>query len=264
MASVLPAPEEHLSLAPRPGGPVWRAASDVRVLSTAGYALLLQVAHPTVGAGVGEHSDFRADPWGRLLRTLDYVNLLVYGSPEQAAETARRVREMHKRIKGTRPDGRRYHALEPEAYAWVHATLASALADGARTFGTPLKPGEHEDFWTEWVRVGRLVGVRPGELPERWAGFADYFDAMVRDELEDTPTVHLVLEALTQGGHQVRGGNHHRWCRHRLSVSKRTGRLRVRRRMAPSLRPSTKPGQRAHDGRARRRPVRSGAVLRHQ
>ena len=34
---------------------------------------------------------------------------------------------MHKRIKGVRPDGERYHALEPRPYAWVHATLAEAI-----------------------------------------------------------------------------------------------------------------------------------------
>jgi uncharacterized protein (DUF2236 family) len=43
----------------------------VRLFTAAGDALLLQVSHPTVGAGVSEYSDFKADPWGRLFRTLD-------------------------------------------------------------------------------------------------------------------------------------------------------------------------------------------------
>ena len=74
MSNVLPDPAEVPALVPSRGGPVWRAAGDIRLLSTSGYALLLQVAHPTVGAGVLEHSNFREDPWGRLLRTLDYVH----------------------------------------------------------------------------------------------------------------------------------------------------------------------------------------------
>ena len=65
--------EEAAELVPHPGSAVWRHAGDARLLATAGYALLLQVSHPTVGAGVSEHSDFKADPWGRLLRTLDYT-----------------------------------------------------------------------------------------------------------------------------------------------------------------------------------------------
>jgi uncharacterized protein (DUF2236 family) len=196
--SVLPTPEEARELVPRRGGHVWRLAGDVRGFSTAGYAVLLQVAHPTVGAGVGQYSGFLDDPWGRLLRTLDYVNGSVYGGPRMAWEIGQRVHGIHKAIKGTRPDGEPYHALEPRAYAWVHATLASALADGARTFGTPLAPHEEQDFWEEWRRLGRLIGVRLSELPERWADFYDYFDEMVETEIQDNPTVHLVLDALAK------------------------------------------------------------------
>jgi uncharacterized protein (DUF2236 family) len=198
MASVLPAPEEFQSLVPRRDGPVWRAASDVRILSTSGYALLLQVAHPTVGAGVGEHSGFQADPWGRLLRTLDYVHGSIYGGPELAGEIGRRVRAMHKGIKGVKPDGERYHALEPTAYAWVHATLASAMVEGHRVYADGMTAAEAEAFWEEWRDVGRLIGVRPRDLPERWAEFPDYFHAMIETELEDNPTVHMVLDTLAE------------------------------------------------------------------
>ena len=77
--TVLPPREEWAQLAPGPASVVWRRAGDVRVLLTAGYSLVLQVAHPTVGAGVSAHSAFRDDPWGRLLRTLDAFYAMVYG-----------------------------------------------------------------------------------------------------------------------------------------------------------------------------------------
>ena len=194
----LPSTEEARALVPQPGSPVWRAAGDIRLLSTAGYALLLQVAHPTVGAGVGDHSTFREEPWGRLLRTLDYVHGSIYGGPEMASSIGRRVRDMHKQIKGFKPDGSRYHALEPTAYAWVHATLASAFVDGARVFGTQLSAAESERFWQEWLRLGRLIGVRERDLPERWIDFRGYFERMIDEELEDNPTVHMVLESLAR------------------------------------------------------------------
>jgi uncharacterized protein (DUF2236 family) len=196
MPSVLPTLEEARDLVPRRGGHVWRLAGDVRGLSTAGYAVVLQVAHPTVGAGVAQYSGFLDDPWGRLRRTLDYVHGSIYGGCEMAWQIGRRVHGMHRAIKGVRPDGEQYHALEPRAYAWVHATLASAMVDGAATFGEPLQGAEHEDFWQEWVRLGRLIGVRPSDLPERWADFRDYFDAMVDEDLADNQTVHLVLDSL--------------------------------------------------------------------
>ena len=42
----------------------WRLNREAMLLLGAGpRALLLQIAHPLVAAGVAEHSDFRADPW---------------------------------------------------------------------------------------------------------------------------------------------------------------------------------------------------------
>ena len=134
MPSILPSPDEYAELAPRPGSPVWRAFNDVRLLHTSGYATLLQVAHPTVGHGVHQYSSFVKDPWGRLLRTLDYVHGTIYGGPELAGEIGARVRNMHKTIKGTKADGSRYSAMEPDAFAWVHATLAHSIFEGYRVF----------------------------------------------------------------------------------------------------------------------------------
>lgn len=195
---VLPRPEELPELVPRPGSVTWRKAGDVRLASAAGYALLLQVAHPTVGTGVAQHSRFAEDPWGRLFRTLDYVNGTIYGGPELAGEIGRRVRTMHRSLRGQRPDGSSYHALEPEAYAWVHATLASSIVEGHRLFGSPLRPDEQLELWDEWRRLGRLIGVRDRDLPESWADFPAYFDGIVKNTLEDTPVVHEVLDALTR------------------------------------------------------------------
>ena len=48
--------------------------------------------------------------------------MLVY-SGREAVAAGRRLRELHKRFRGNRADGTRYSALEPEAYAGVHATL---------------------------------------------------------------------------------------------------------------------------------------------
>lgn len=196
MASVLPTPEEYERYVPGPESPVWRYASDIRLYATAGYALLLQVAHPTVGAGVAQYSNFEEDPWGRLLRTLDYVHGSVYGGPQLAGEIGRRVREMHRHIKGHRPDGTRYHALEPHAYAWVHATLAHTFVEGHRRLGGGMSDETAAELWRDWLRVGRLIGVRERDLPADWSEFGAYFDEVVRTELVADPTVERVLTTL--------------------------------------------------------------------
>lgn len=177
---------------------MWRYGGDPRLVGTGAFAILLQVGHPTVGAGVSEYSEFRNDPWGRLLRTLDYSYTMTYGGPEAAAEMGRRIREMHKHIKGVKPNGERYHALEPEAYAWVHATLAHAIVEGHRLLGSGVPENEVDQFYDEWRRAGRLIGVRDQDLPETWAEFGEYFDRMVEERLERTPAVDEVLQALRE------------------------------------------------------------------
>ncbi len=195
---LIPPIEDARRYAVAPGSVTWQYMSDTRGFLAAGTALLLQVAHPTIAGGVREHSNFKEEPWDRLFRTVDYVNLMVYGGPEVAAHTGRALREGHKRIKGVDPQGRRYHALEPTAFAWVHATLAYAVVEAHRQFGRPMDRAEIEQYWGEWRRLGRLLGIREHDLPEDWAGFLVYVDRMIDDALEDNDVVRDVLWSVTQ------------------------------------------------------------------
>ena len=192
---MFPADSELGSLLVGPDSVTWRTTSDVRLYAVMLYPLLLQVAHPTVGAGVNDYSDFERRPWDRLLRTIDYVSLLVYGGRE-AVSAGRRLRELHGRFQGVRQDGRPYHALEPDAYAWVHATLLETYVAGHASFGHPMSESEIERFYGEYRGLGRLIGVRERDLPETWAGFRDYFEHMVSHELVHTAAVDQVLRAI--------------------------------------------------------------------
>jgi uncharacterized protein (DUF2236 family) len=175
----------------------WRYASDSRLYFVMLYALLLQVAHPVVGAGVRDFSDFEQRPWNRLLRTIDYVTVLVYGGTDAAA-MGRRLRALHKGFKGVREDGRPYYALEPEAYAWVHATLLETYVAGHERFGRPMRPEQKERFYREYRGLGRLIGVRDKDLPATWPEFRTYFDETCANDLVRTVSVDRVLAA-TQG-----------------------------------------------------------------
>ncbi|MDQ6841218.1 MAG: oxygenase MpaB family protein, partial [Actinomycetota bacterium] len=97
-AGLFPTESELDQLILGPDSVAWRIASDVRLNMVMLYPLLLQVAHPTVSAGV---VDFEQRPWERLVRTLDYVNVLIYGGREAAA-AGRRLRTLHRRFKGVR------------------------------------------------------------------------------------------------------------------------------------------------------------------
>src|SRR5580765_2181457 len=95
-----------------------------------GTAVLLQVAHPLVAAGVTDHSDYRDDLWRRLVRTLNALYLIVYGTREEADRAGDAVQTVHARIHGCTqerlgvfPRGTPYSASDPELMLWVHGTL---------------------------------------------------------------------------------------------------------------------------------------------
>lgn len=186
---------------------VKRRATDVRIAGTAGYALALQVGHPTIAAGVRDHSNYATDPWGRFFGTTDFVTVALYGNPEHVAVATKNLRDMHREIRGTGFDGKKYSALEPGAYAWVHGTLAEAVIKGHHIFGTPLTVAEKEAFWQEWLELGALMGVRAQDLPDTWTGFQTYLNDMIDNVL----THNEVIEQVQTKATRATGGTPFTW-----------------------------------------------------
>lgn len=182
---------EPLPLAP--GTILWDIAGDTRLLFSLPAALVLQVAHPAVGAGVDDHSTFRTDPWGRAARSLESLQLWVYGG-ERAAEEGRRLRRLHKDISGTDTRGRAYHALTPAHYAWVHATAYPIFLRAARYLSDPLTPEQERRLYDELLRLGAILGIKARDMPGTPEEFWPYFDTMVEEELERTVVVEELLD----------------------------------------------------------------------
>jgi uncharacterized protein (DUF2236 family) len=178
-----------------PESVAWRTTSDVRLNLAMLYPLLLQVAHPTVDAGVAEFSEFEREPWVRVRRTIEYLSTIVYGGRD-AASVGRRLRALHERFRGTKPDGRCYSALEPDAYAWVHATLVDTFVRANARLCEPMNATERDRFYREYRGLGRLIGVRETDLPQTWPQFCDYFARTARAQLTRTASVERVLNAL--------------------------------------------------------------------
>ncbi|MFJ8863103.1 oxygenase MpaB family protein [Streptomyces sp. NPDC102451] len=173
---------------PPPGGVLWSLAGDIRGLLMLPAALTLQVAHPAVGAGVDEHSVFRTDPWGRGERSLRSLQLWVYGG-EAAAEEGRRLRKLHRTIQGTDTRGRRYHALTPANYAWVHATGFPVYRHASRYLIRPLTEAQERALYQEWLQVGRVLGIHDRDMPQTIEEFWPYYRSMLAEEVEATVVV---------------------------------------------------------------------------
>ncbi|UGY94480.1 oxygenase MpaB family protein [Streptomyces gobiensis] len=177
---------------PPPGGVLWSLAGDVRMLLSLPAALTMQVAHPAIGAGVDDYSVFRTDPWGRGERSLRSLQLWVYGG-EQAAEEGRRLRQLHKTIQGTDAHGRRYHALDPAYYSWVHATGYPVYRHAQKYLGRPFSAAEERQLYAEWLQVGRILGIQDRDMPQTIEEFWPYYDKILAEELEKTVVVRELI-----------------------------------------------------------------------
>jgi uncharacterized protein (DUF2236 family) len=162
------------------------ANSPVVPLLGGGPAVLLQVAHPLVAAGVVCHSDYKNDLWQRLLRTLRALYLIVYGSKEEAERAGEAVRTVHAHVHGTTrerlgpfPVGTPYSASDPDLMLWVHATLVEASLAAHRRFVARLTPDEEETYYGEMALVARLFGLPRTTVPARLSDFRDYLDAQL-------------------------------------------------------------------------------------
>lgn len=183
-----------------PESVTWRVNRESVLLLGGGRALLLQVAHPSVAAGVAQHSGYREDPWGRLTRTLDVTRRIVFGDSAEAESAAAGLRGVHAHVHGTIEDGARagesYTASDPQLLLWVWATLVeSALLIYTRYVG-PLKVADVEAYYEEQKRFLAACGA-PAELaPATFAEFMRWYDETVEHVLEVTPAALDVKDAI--------------------------------------------------------------------
>ena len=139
-----------------------------------GRALLMQLAHPMVAAGVDEHSDFRANPIRRLRRTIRMTMAIVFGDRETALAAARGVNQVHARVQGAG-----YRALDPDLLLWVYATLADTALVTYEVFVKRLLPAEREEFHHEFKLLGELLGIPRDRFPDTVGDFDAYMEQMV-------------------------------------------------------------------------------------
>jgi len=154
-----------------------------------GPAVLLQVAHPLVAAGVFDHSDVRRDLWRRLVHTLRALYLITFGTKEEADRAAELVQAVHAHVYGsTRTQlgrfqpGTPYSASDPELMLWVHATLVQASLTAYGRFVHPLSREDQERYYQDMALVARLFGTPPSVIPRSLADFREYFAAQLSGE----------------------------------------------------------------------------------
>ena len=164
--------ETHVPQLPFPeDSAVRRMHNEGVLLLGGGRALLLQIAHPVVAAGVANHSSYRTERWRRLLRTLRPMHEIVFGSRDQALAAAQGTNRIHKRVTGPG-----YDARDPALLLWVLATLIDTSLVMRERFIGPLAPEEAEAYYADMCRLGLLLDVPADCLPADLAAFRTYFE----------------------------------------------------------------------------------------
>ncbi|MBO9714378.1 oxygenase MpaB family protein [Sphingomonas sp.] len=141
----------------------WRVHGDVTTMMVGGVAaLLLQMLHPAVLAGVWDHSAFRGDMIGRLRRTARFIAVTGFSSREDAAAAIAKVREVHTRVKGILPDGTPYSADDPHLLAWVHVSEAVSFLDAWIRYAEPrMSMADQDRYFAEFALIAEALGADP-------------------------------------------------------------------------------------------------------
>lgn len=160
-----------------PHGISWEINADLASVSQAGLpAIVLEILHPSVVAGVQDLSNYREDPFQRARATLGYVLTTTFGNTDAATRVIERVKHVHSFVNGTRPDGMPYRALDPELIAWVHTCIPWMILRTYEHTVHPLSREEQDRYLYEQAVIGRMGGADwvPTTVPE----LDDYIESM--------------------------------------------------------------------------------------
>ena len=174
---------------PGPDSISWAINREMIVVAGWGRAILMQLAHPLIGAGVGDHSSFRGgmgSGFKRLSSTVGAMLALTFGSDDDAIAAAARINSIHDRVSGqlgervgTLGAGARYSAHDPELLRWVHATLLESIPLAYGIAIGPLAPEARDRYCAEAAIMEPLLDIPAGLLPRTSTQLETYMGAML-------------------------------------------------------------------------------------
>ena len=169
-----------------PDSPAWIVHGDLAAMLYGGFAaLMLQTLHPRAMAGVAQHSNYRNDPTGRLIRTARFVAGTTFGPTPFVEQLIGEVLAVHGRVRGKTSEGVAYSASDPDLVTWVHITevrhfLRSYQRYGPHRISPEMQDRYYDDVSTIPLRLGATSVPRSVDEVEH------YFSSM-RAALRTTP-----------------------------------------------------------------------------
>ncbi|CAN5863381.1 oxygenase MpaB family protein [soil metagenome] len=182
---------------------VWKYFGDNRMYLIGPRPAVLQNMLAELGQGVLDHSVFFSDTAARVKRSIPPIMMTVYGADDD--NPGLQVRDFHTSIKGDMPDGKRYHALDPETYFWAHATFVEQVFYFADTFVKRLTDAEKEQIYAESKTWYRRYGVSDRPMPADFAAFEKYWDDMMERVVVPHQTAKYGVGYVTKGFPRPKG-----------------------------------------------------------
>lgn len=161
------------------GSITWQVNREMIVVAGWGRAILLQLAHPSVAAGLHDHSTFRGSLRAsvrRLHSTVGAMLSITFGDNEQMIGTAARINTIHDRVRGPA-----YSAHDATLQRWVHATMLESIPLAYERFVGPLTLCERDRYCAEAAIMEPLLDMPTGSLPRDSAQLDTYMREMQAD-----------------------------------------------------------------------------------
>ena len=175
---------------PQPPQIAFRINGERLIILGWSRAILLQLAHPLVAAGVFEHSGFRVSPLAavrRLHHTTRAMLAITFGDDERRELALEGIRRIHTRVNGRLaaavgpfPAGTPYSAEDPALLLWVHATLIDSMVLTYDTLVAPLAGADRDRFCREAAPSSIALGMRGEEAPLTWSDLQAYLERTVQ------------------------------------------------------------------------------------
>ena len=167
-----------------PGSITWKVNREMIVVAGWGRAILLQLAHPAVAAGVHHHSSFRGSlltSFRRVHSTVGAMLSLTFGDTEQMVTAAAGINAIHDRVRGRVREGgdQTYSAHDPGLQRWVHATLLESIPLTYELLVGALTLSERDRYCSEATIMEPLLGMPSGWLPRDSAQLDAYMREML-------------------------------------------------------------------------------------
>ena len=170
-------------------------------------AILLQLAHPLIAAGVYDHSGFRTSPLAaiqRLHHTTQAMLALTFGDDRRHAAAIEGIRRIHTRVNGTLseavgifPAGTPYSAEDPALLLWVHATLIESMLMTYEHLVGPLSPEDLDTYCAVSAPSSIELGMRDADAPRTWAELQSCLAQIYRSgAIAVGPQAQLLADAL--------------------------------------------------------------------